>query len=102
MRHSLNFCGLSDWLVYGESTLAVNEVCGENSIDQSRFPETCLSYPQKSSLVPVSSRERGKFTNTNNVELKASFQQLSLDLACNGIETDIAPQRSDFSLTKER
>src|SRR5271155_1013491 len=63
------------------------------------FPRpVCPTY--KSAVSHCFSEEGGKFTDTDNVELKASFQQLPLDLACDGIETDIAPQRSDFSLQR--
>lgn len=30
-------------------------------------------------------------TNANDIELKPAFQQLSLDLRCNAVETDMAP-----------
>jgi hypothetical protein len=43
MRHGLDFGSLSNRLIDGESTLAVDEVCCKDGVDQRRLSETGLS-----------------------------------------------------------
>ena len=34
VRYGLDFGSLSDWFIDGESTLAIDEVCSEDRVDQ--------------------------------------------------------------------
>lgn len=79
MRHRLDFGGLSDWFINSKSAFAINEVCGENGVDQRRFSETCLTCTtcQTPFLTQL-----GRNTNTNDVELETSFEQLPFNLVC--------------------
>ena len=44
MGNCLNLGGLPDWLVGGEATLGVDEVGGENGVNESRFSQASLSW----------------------------------------------------------
>jgi hypothetical protein len=59
-----------------QPALRVNEVRREDSVDQSALSEASLS-------------------NNHDVELKASLEQLMLNLAGDGVETDVG-RRPDF------
>lgn len=87
MRHRLDFGGLSDWFTDGKSSLTIDEVCSENGVDQSGFSEPCLSCEIVSRVDKLG---RDSFTNTDNVELKAPFEQFSFDLLGNGVEPNMA------------
>lgn len=70
MRNSLNLCRLTHRLIMLQPAFRVNEVRREDSIDQGALAETSLS-------------------DDHDVELKASFEQLVLNLAGDGVETDV-------------
>jgi hypothetical protein len=100
MRDSLDFSSLSNWLVHSKSSFTVNKVCGEDGVDQCRLSETCLSYTEN--WCQSRQTELGEWkkerTDTNDIELKASFEQFPFNLVRNRVETDIASQWSDFCL----
>lgn len=70
MRDSLNFSRLPDWLIVLKTTLRVDEVRGEDSVDKGALSKTSLSYD-------------------DYVELEAALQQLVLDLTSDRVEADI-------------
>jgi len=76
MGNSLNLRCLPDGLVRGKTTLRVNEVRGENSVDERRLAQTSL-------------------TNDNDVELEPTLQELVFNLLRNTVKTDIG-LRADF------
>ena len=74
-----------------EAALAVDEVRGEDGVDQRRFAETGLACVLVStSLISLGlGGMRIERTNADDVELEAALQQLLLDLAGDAVETDV-------------
>lgn len=67
----VDFCGGAGLLVGGETTLGVDQVRGEDGVDEGRLAQTSL-------------------TNTDDIELEAALEELLLDLLGDAVETDVA------------
>ena len=67
----LDLGGLSDGLCGRKAALGLDEVRGEDGVDQGGLAETGLS-------------------NANNIELEAALQELLLDLGGDAVEADVA------------
>ncbi len=78
MRHGLDLGGLPDGLVVFESSLGVDKVRGEDGVDEGAFSQASL-------------------TNNNHVELEAPLEELVLDLAGDGVETDVGRRANILS-----
>lgn len=48
MRDGLDFSGGAHGLIRGEATLGVDQVGGEDGVDQGRLSQTSLSYYERS------------------------------------------------------
>lgn len=78
MRHGLDLGGLPDRLVVFESSLGVDKVGGEDGVDEGALSQASL-------------------TNDNHVELEAPLEELVLDLASDGVETDVGRRANILS-----
>lgn len=101
--NGLDLGGRADNLVGLESTLGLDEVRGEDGVDQSRLSEARLTCIPRDTSIPVCGRGRsgainrvlaieatGRLTDTDNIELEAAFEKLALNLGRDAVETDMA------------
>lgn len=90
MRHRLDLSRRADGLIRGHTALRVDQVRGENRVDQGRLPQTGLT------CIPISYARTPTFlfpavhTNNHHIELEATLQQLFLNLLRDAVETDMA------------
>jgi len=91
MGNSLNLGSLSNWLTNRQTSLAIDQMCRKNRIDQRRLAQARLSWRQP----PITNRRR---THTDHIELKSPLEQLSLNLVCDRVKTNIACQGRNFAL----
>lgn len=70
MRDCLDLGGATDGLVGSEAALAVNQVRGEDSVDERRFAESSLACTQICLDGYHVQRTSEKLTNTDDVELE--------------------------------
>lgn len=107
VRNGLDLGSRTDGLVGSQTTLGIDQVRGEDGVNQSRLSKTGLTYlPHKNPRSVKFSRshsEKGgpitayiSLTNTHHVELETALQQLPLNLRSNTVETDMAA-REDSS-----
>lgn len=94
MRNCLNFGGRSYWLVGCKSSFRVDQVWRKDCVNQSRLSKTSLSYsfPIRLYASHKTAEERiweAVHTNTNDIELETTLQELALDLGCDTVETDV-------------
>ena len=71
MTDSLNFRCLSNRFVMFQATLRINQVRGEDCVDESALAQPCLP-------------------DDNDIELEPTLEELMLDLAGDGVEADVA------------
>lgn len=76
MGDGLNFSRLADGFVVFQTALRIDKMGSEDGIDESAFSEPSLA-------------------NHNDVELETPLEQLVLNLAGDGVETDIG-RGTDF------
>ena len=96
MRNGLNFCGLSDRVLRLQTTLGVNQVRRENSVDERRLSETSLPCIFTLSR-HVSTRSTAlRRTNDDDIELETTLQELVLDLLGDGVEPDVGGSTDFF------
>lgn len=110
--HGVDLGSGADDLVRHQTTLGLNKVGGEDGVDKGRLSESSLTCNEARqgmlaggadqlnhlSTNQALSRETSKFrrsrsrrrTNTDDVELEATLQELALDLAGDAVETDVA------------
>jgi hypothetical protein len=102
VRFGLDFGGGANGLRGGQTALRVNQVGCEDGVDQSRFSETSLAYGAMEGLVEdfVAGRYCLTHTNTHDVELEATLQQLALDLRGNAVKTDMAMGKNSGLLSR--
>jgi hypothetical protein len=89
MRSGLNLCGLSDRVLRLQSTLGVNQVRRENSVDERRLSETSLPYIFRLSRHGSTRSTALRRTNDDDIELETTLQELVLDLLRDRVETDV-------------
>lgn len=71
MSDGVDLCGGAGLLVGGETTLGVDQVRGEDGVDEGRLAQTSLA-------------------DTDDIELKAALEELLLNLLGDAVETDVA------------
>lgn len=70
MRNCLNLRGLPDRLIMFQATLGVDEVGGEDGVDESALAQTGLA-------------------NNDDIELKSALEKFVLNLAGDGVKSDV-------------
>lgn len=106
MRDRLDFGGGAHGLIGGETTLGIDQVRRKDGVDQGRLAQTGLALNRELSQVStiklvdwLSSKKKRKreqrrkkeavHTNTHNIELKTTLQQLPLNLGSDTVKTDV-------------
>lgn len=117
MRNGLDLGGRTDGLVGSQTTLGIDQVRGEDGVNQSRLSQTsltcystkihgqfsirrfatCFHFPKRGGGITAHISR----TNTHHVELETALQQLPLNLRGNTVETDMAA-REDSSRRRAR
>lgn len=110
--HGVDLGRLADGLVGGQATLAVDEVRGEDGVDECRLAEAGLSCARTTGSVLRATLDGGlrrlrlwlsacgchgcarsritRHTDADNVELEATLEEFLLDLRGDAVETDVA------------
>jgi hypothetical protein len=90
MGDSLDLGGRSHWFVGSQATFRVDKVGCEDGIDQGGFPESSLACTQLDQTRQGMRCVNFELTNTDNIELETTLQQLALNLSGDAVETDVA------------
>jgi hypothetical protein len=93
VRDGLDFGGAADGLVGLQAAFAVDEVRGEDCVDEGGFAEAGLAWDGVRRLV-AGQGQLGKRvirrTDAHDIELKTALQQLLFNLLGDAVETDVA------------
>lgn len=92
VRNGLDFrCG-AHWLIGSETTLGVDQVGCEDSVNQCGFTQTGLSWIRecKSAHNRMKTGVGFVHTDTHDIELETALQQLPLNLGSDAVETNMA------------
>ena len=85
-----NFGSLTDGFITFEPPLGINKVRRKDGIDESGFSEASLTYLKRISLgLAVAEEEKKKLTDNDDIKLETALKQFVLNLAGNGVETDV-------------
>ena len=80
--------GLADGFVGFETTFGVDQVRGEDGVDEGAFAESGLAWSCQH-LFPDVKEDIERRTDANDVELKPALEQLLLNLRRDAVETDV-------------
>ena len=103
MRHRVDLRCLSHRLIRGQPALRVNQVRGEDSVDECRLSQaslTCKQHERNVRLVrgrATDASEQRMRTDDDHVELETALQELVLDLAGDAVESDIRARANFLS-----
>jgi len=81
VRHGLDFCCRPNGLIGCHATLGVDQVGCEDGVDEGRLAQPGLA-------------------NADDVELETALQQLSLNLRCDAVETNVASREDGVGLLR--
>ena len=99
----MNLRRLPDRLVRLQTPLRVDEVGGEDSVDECRLSQaslTCKQHERNVSTVrgrATDASEQRMRTDDDHVELETALQELVLDLAGDAVESDIRARANFLS-----